>query len=175
MLGYLKKDVQKEIKSICSKKVNSVLRETSADIVSSFSWELLVKEIEVNAPTLLSLLHACVDVKRRQRKHKSVPSSRKNKSRIPSNTAIIGVCAGIILRNANHHMNLVQRLVSLILDNNHSSKQVGIAFLYSTYYYSSYCISKFLMCAGLFQAAEDAVEFVSYGGPEGQSSGSSLR
>ena len=128
VLGYLKKDVQKEIKSICSKKVNSVLREASADIVSSFSWELLVKEIEVNAPTLLSLLHACVDVKRRQRKRNSVLSSRKSKSQIPSNTAAIGVCAGIILRNANHHMNLVQRLISLILDNGHSSKQVGIAF-----------------------------------------------
>ena len=157
VLGYLKKDVQKEIKSICSKKVNSVLRETSADIVSIFSWELLVKEIEANAPTLLSLLCVCVDVQRRQRKRKSVSSLRKSKSRIPSNTAIIGVCAGIILRNANHHMNLVQQLISLILDNGHSSKQVGRLYLYSSSYYKL----KFLMCAGLFQAAKDAVEFVS--------------
>lgn len=61
-LAYLKKDVQREIKSICSKKVNSILRETSADIVSSFSWDLLVQEVEEKAPTLSSLLHACVDV-----------------------------------------------------------------------------------------------------------------
>ena len=125
-LVVLKKDVQKEIKLICSKKVNSVLRETSSDIVSSFSWDLLVKEVEVKAPTLLSLLHACVDVQRRQRKRGKVSSSgKKSKSRLTSNTAVIGVCAGIILRHANHHMNLVQRLISLILDNGHSSKQVS--------------------------------------------------
>ena len=142
VLGILKKDVQKEIKSICSKKANSVLRETSADIVSSFSWELLVEEVEAKAPTLLAILHACVDVRRRHRKHKSVQSSKKKtKSRLPSNTAVLGVCAGIILRHANHHMNLVQRLVSLILDNGHSSKQVStLHFVHKVL--NSYTLSK---------------------------------
>ena len=126
-LVVLKKDVQKEIKVICSKKENSILRETSSDIVSSFSWDLLVKEVEAKAPTMLSLLHACVDVQRRKRKRENVSSTgKKFKSRLPSNTAVLGVCAGIILRHANHHMNLVQRLVSLILDNGHSSKQASI-------------------------------------------------
>ena len=88
--------VQKNVHSLCD--INRYCKQ--------FSQELF-KKIAANASTLLSVLHACVDVNRRERKRNSVRSSRKTKLWISSNTAVIGVCAGVILGNANHHMNLV--------------------------------------------------------------------
>ena len=44
----------------------------------------------------------------------------------PISMAIIGVCAAIILRNKNMNMNLVQHIISLILNTGHASKQVSL-------------------------------------------------
>ena len=51
-------------------------------------------------------------------------ANKGRKSWRPSEEAVVGVCAAIMLRNQNVHMNLLQRIVSLILHNGHASKQV---------------------------------------------------
>ncbi len=122
VLSLLKKYIQKDMTVLCSKKEESVLRGKS---IHAFSWDILTKELQVKAPTLYAVLKACVDVKRRQKKTSKVTKKRSN-CRTSSNNAILGVCAGILLRHRNHHMNLIQRTIAMILNAGHSSKQVRI-------------------------------------------------
>ena len=46
------------------------------------------------------------------------------KSIKPADVAVLGVCACILLRHRNTHMNAMQRAISLVLHIGHSSKQV---------------------------------------------------
>ena len=69
--------------------------------VNRFSWDLLAKELESKAPTLYGVLSICVDVRRRKRKTKT------SKQKSSSNTAMLGVCAAILLRHRNQEMNLL--------------------------------------------------------------------
>ena len=99
------------------------------ETLTRFTWEQLAQEISHTAPTLHSVFEVCTDVKRRERKvvkgeEKSQAKGRR-KTRHCSNTVVLGVCAGILLRHHNHHMNFIQRLVSLILHSGHCAKQVS--------------------------------------------------
>ena len=119
---YLEKDVQQELTGMCSKKVASVFRASSAEHLHVFSWDQVSEELKCRAPTLHALLSMCVNVKRRVRPSKnsgSVPCSHK-----PSNSTVLGVCASILLRHRNQCMNTLQRLVSLVLHRGHAGKQV---------------------------------------------------
>ena len=122
VLAILKADIQKEMKLLCKKKTQSILRSRSAETLCTFSWDMLADELEEKAPNLFQVLKACVDVKRRKR-----ISEGRRKTRITSNTVVLGVCAGVLLRHCNHHMNLIQRLIALILHAGHSAKQVLVA------------------------------------------------
>jgi len=42
----------------------------------------------------------------------------------PSNSAILGDCAALLLRHRNHNLNAVQRIISIILYGGHAAKQV---------------------------------------------------
>ena len=42
----------------------------------------------------------------------------------PSNSAILGVCAALLLRHRNHNLNAVQRIISIILHGGHAAKWV---------------------------------------------------
>ena len=42
----------------------------------------------------------------------------------PKDSAVLGICAALLLRHRNHHLNLVQRIMSLILHCGHAGKQV---------------------------------------------------
>ena len=110
----------KEMTVLCSSESKSILRASSLEALNSFTWEKLSSELSAKAPTLYAVLDACVNVKRRG---KVTPES---KSRHSSRHAVLGMCAAIILRNRHHHMNLVQRIVSLILHGGHSAKQVSV-------------------------------------------------
>ena len=46
----------------------------------------------------------------------------------PDDDVILCVCAAILLKHRNIHMNKLQRIVSLILYNGHASKQVTMHF-----------------------------------------------
>ncbi len=124
VLRLLKKYIQKDMTVLCSKKENeeSILRGKS---INAFSWDILTKELQVKAPTLYAVLKACVDVNRRPKKERKA-TKKRSKCRTSSNTAILGVCAAILLRHRNHHMNLIQRTIAMILNAGHSSKQVCI-------------------------------------------------
>ena len=122
VLNMLKRDIQSDIKHMCSVTTGSILQESSVDAAGKFSWTMLQTEVKHSAPTLFAVLEACVDVKRR----KNPVKQRKTKKRTSSNVTIFGICAAIILRHRNHHMNLLQRMVSLALHSGHSSKQVNI-------------------------------------------------
>ena len=141
VLKYLSKDVQKELSVLCSKKVQSVFRIHSPgntllqctyhyhglllpelpffmllEMLERFKWEDVATELTARAPTLHSVLKMCVEVKRRERPHKR---SYRN-----SDVSVMGVCASVILRHKNQHMNALQNIISLLLHRGHAGKQV---------------------------------------------------
>ena len=118
-LKILSADIQKEMKFLCSKHANSILRATSEKKLSTFTWDQLAEELEGKAPTFFAMLMAFVSVKRRKK-----TETRRPNSRCVSDKTVLGVCAGILLRHSSHHMNLVQRIVALILHSGHCAKEV---------------------------------------------------
>lgn len=85
--------------------------------LEKFKWDDVVNELKVRAPTLHAILHMCVDVKRRKRTAK--------RSYRSSNVAVMGVCASVVLRHKNQHMNVLQHIISLLLHRGHAGKQVN--------------------------------------------------
>lgn len=100
--------LRKEIKNMCSEKVNSLLLDKSPGAISEFSWEKLKNELSSNAPTLFCILQGCTKTK--------VPRSNRD--------ATIGICAAILLRFHYPKISLVQRIISIVLYAGHSAKQV---------------------------------------------------
>ncbi len=131
IVDILAKRVQKEMAVMCSKKTSSTLRSAKPEALENFSWDTLVAEVETHAPTLLQVLRGIADVKHRVRKG----SKPKLKSTRPSNTAVVGVCAAILLRHGNVHTNLLQKMVSLLLSGGHASKQVHVTLSLHDYNY----------------------------------------
>lgn len=120
-LKVLEKDIQKDLTKIASKKWgSSCLRQRTLDALESFSWEKLLLELKLKAPTLYHVLQGCVNVRRRER------AGRQGKRRVhrPNDSAVLGVCAALLCRHRNQHLNLLQRLISLILHSGHAGKQV---------------------------------------------------
>lgn len=105
---------------MCSKQHTTVFRGSSAETLGSFSWDGVADELERRAPTLHAILKECVEVKRRERPSKK----RRRGSYRPSNSAVIGICACILMRHKNQQMNVLQRMISLILQRGHAGKQV---------------------------------------------------
>ena len=107
--------VEKELKKLCSKKVNSIQRMASAQALKGFKWSSIVAEARVHAPILLQLLSTI-----------SSKQSRKNKVD-RSHNSVIGVLLCVLCKHRNPSMMLFQRVLSLILYAGHSAKQVRIA------------------------------------------------
>ena len=91
----------------------SLLRQTSL----SFSWDAIVSDIEMHAPTLYGVLRVCAEVRKRQKGVKRAHSQVNLR-------AVIGVCGAVFLRNRSARMNLFQQLVSVVLSAGHASKMV---------------------------------------------------
>lgn len=122
VIAVLTSDIQKEMTKLCAKSTRSLLQQSSVMAISEFSWEALAEELERVTPTLYAILKGCVSVKRRQRNSPETARQRKQ----PSDNAVLGVCASILLRHKNVHMNTLQRIISLVLHSGHSAKQVHI-------------------------------------------------
>lgn len=122
VIRALSGEIQKELTTMVSKKNGSILRDMSRDGYAKFSWDSLITELEKHAPVLLQFLTGCVHVQRRVRK-----KVKKNCS--PKKNSIVGLCAAILLRNRNTHMNLFQRIISVILDAGHASKRVSKKYM----------------------------------------------
>ena len=120
VLQILARRTQKEMSAMCSKKKPSVLRGTEADDLLLFSWEKLEAETQAVAPTVHQILRGMVEVKRRVR----TSCATKHNYR-PSNVAVFGMCVAISLRHKNTHMNILQKIVSLILSGGHACFKAG--------------------------------------------------
>lgn len=119
----LKREIQKDMSRLCARKSSSMLRDTSVEALSCFTWDALCEELAVKGPPLLAILKACAEVKRRKQSSIKKKGSQL-KTRHCSDVAVIGVMAAVLLRHCNQDMNLVQRMVTLILYNSHCSKQI---------------------------------------------------
>lgn len=122
--------IRKEMTVMCSKNVDSILRKATSHAMAEFKWETIVEELEVCAPTLLSILRGSVAVNRRVRvrhvKGRKSIRIQARKSNTCAEATVIGLCAAILLRNRNVHMNLVQSIISILLNCGHASKQVCV-------------------------------------------------
>ena len=101
--------VRNELILMCSDSANSILRQKFSSAYKDFSWEKLLKELETNAPILLSILQQCTHTRR----------PRPNRNNI-----VIGMCAAILLKLGYAKMNLVQKVLSLVLYGGNSGKLV---------------------------------------------------
>lgn len=111
LMKKLSRVLREEMKMMCSEKTVSVLRSKSYDVLKNFKWEDLLKEMSVHAPTLAHILQSCTG-----------KSSKKS--------AVIGVCASILLKSRCSKMSLVQKRVMLILHAGHCGKQVNRSTMY---------------------------------------------
>ena len=123
VLDILGRHVQKKMKLLCSKKTPSVFRDNSPDAVKKFSWNAVTSELETRVPTLFNLMVLVVNQGFHQKSNVAPKKSRTSK---PTHTAVVGMCAAILMKNRNVHLNLVQRVLSLALHSGHASKHVSL-------------------------------------------------
>ena len=83
----------------------------SKNSLEKFTWDRIWSEVETCCPLLASFIKGCLP-----------PKLQDNSCSLPS----LCVCASIILKMQNSHINLVQGLLSLLLKSGHASKQVHI-------------------------------------------------
>ena len=109
---YLIKRVQtivhKELRSLCSNKVNSVLRRAD---MRKFSWDLLLDEVKLHAPLFFAIIQSCA----------RTTTPRDN------DKSVIGICIAVLLKHKFHKMCLVQKLISIVLYAGHAGKEVCTA------------------------------------------------
>ena len=109
------------MKSLCTIRSASILRDSSPMCLCSFQWRDVINEMQANVPTLLGLLQGCIQ-------RKSLKRVRK-RSYLVQDDGIIGICAAILLRHQNPKMNLIQRIVSILLYSGHAPKLVKNSLL----------------------------------------------
>lgn len=98
--------------------------------LKTFQWADIAADLKWTAPLLCSLLEKCVEA---------------NRARVRSlnSNVVIGLVGGILLRNANERVNIVQRLISILLTAAHAPKQVILfVYWYTDYTYYNIAISK---------------------------------
>ena len=98
------KEVQKELKEICSDEYCSILRMKYKVALERFTWDRVWQELENKAPTLLKILSGGA-------------SSNNIKPAICT-------CASILLKLRNPKVNVVQAVVSVVLKAGHANIQV---------------------------------------------------
>ena len=109
VMKKFKRTLRAEVKCMCSSKVDSVLQKRSYDELKSFKWQRLISELEVHAPTLLSILNACTT---------GTQQPRENR------VSVVGMCCAMILKLHYSRMSLVQKIIATILQAGHCNKQV---------------------------------------------------
>ena len=118
----LSRIITSEIKVCCSTAVGSVMRSLHNCDLREFCWKKLNEEMTTHAPLLTYILQSCLNTK----------TPRDN------TVAIIGVCGALIFNHRFKHMNLVQKIISLILYCGHAGKNVSLCELYYVNVYMFY-------------------------------------
>ena len=119
VINLLSTTLGKEMKKLCSKRVNSLLRRKDCISLQEFNIHDIVNEMKVHAPSVLTLLRGCLQGRNRSR-------TNKTKSRVFDEDLVVGVCCAILLRGRSQRMSLLQRVISLILYCGHASKRVSV-------------------------------------------------
>ena len=91
--------LRRELALMCSDQTNSILRSQSMSDLRNFTWNSLLSELSLKAPTLLPILQSCT--------YLSKP--RQNRS------AVIGMCSALLLKHRFSKMCIVQKVISLAL------------------------------------------------------------
>ena len=102
--------VNKELKCLCSSKVNSFLQ--SFD-VTGFSRDAVHAQLKSHAPLFLAFMQVCTQTKK----------PRKN------NSTVLGMYTAILLKHRCKEMNLEQKVLSLVLYVGNARKQVLLNFI----------------------------------------------
>lgn len=105
--------INKELKTMCSRSFDSILREKSQVAMEHFRWESVWGEPLQSAPVLMAILQGSI-VRR-----KSVELPRRAKP-------VLSMCASMLLKFRNPQMCYLQCVVSLLLHAGHAGTQVCI-------------------------------------------------
>ena len=97
-------DVQKEVASLCSESITSLLYDKTVNALETFSWDNLLQEIESRSPTLPDLMQWCTKMKKPRKNTKS----------------IVAFLVAILCRHRRPKFSLLQRIISLILYSGHA-------------------------------------------------------
>ena len=119
VINLLSATLGKEMKKLCSQKVNSILRRKDSTSLQEFNIRDVVSEMKVHAPSVLSLLRGCLQGRNRSR-------AKKTTSRAFDEDLVVGIYSAILLRGRSQRMSLLQRVISLILYCGHASKRVSM-------------------------------------------------
>ena len=103
------REMQREIRNICSDTHDSILRMTSKPALENFTWDRVWQELLAKSPLLAATLTGLL------------PASKKMHSNV---IPALCVCASIILKLQNQKVNVVQTMISLVLKAGHATKQV---------------------------------------------------
>lgn len=107
------KIINKELKTMCSRSFDSILREKSQAAMEHFSWESVWGELLQSAPVLMAIMQGSVA----RRKSMELPQMAK---------PVLCMCASMLLKFRNPQMCYLQCVVSLILHAGHAGTQVSI-------------------------------------------------
>lgn len=100
------KEVQSELKEICSDSYDTILRMKYKVALESFTWRRVWRELQNKTPTLLAIL-----------------SGRCSNG--PVQPAVC-TCASILMKLRNPKVNLVQAMISVVLKAGHANTQVRV-------------------------------------------------
>lgn len=109
MIKRIGHEMRKEMKVMCSDATASILRSDEKEHLSSFAWDVMNKELSTHAPTFSAILKECT----------------KTRLKRDNGEAVVGVCAGILLKHRLNKMSLIQKIISIILFHGCASKAVS--------------------------------------------------
>jgi hypothetical protein len=107
VIAKVGQSVQRELAYTCSQEGKSLYGKKSPADLRSFNWSNLASDLKRTMPTFHSTLEACFESK---------PQHKKD--------IVIAFLGGIIIKQRNHKVSLMQRLFSLLMYASHCPKQV---------------------------------------------------
>ena len=105
----LTRTIRKEVKELCSRNYDTILRMKTKPALQSFTWQRIWDELDTKAPLLLTILTNCLP---------------KKKGSSDAVKPALCMCASILLKLTNPHVNLAQGVLSVVLRAGHTPKQV---------------------------------------------------
>lgn len=117
----ISKEVQGELKEICSDSYDTILRMKYKVALQNFTWSRVWKELQSKTPTLLAIL-----------------SGGYSKGQVQP---ALCTCASILMKLRNPKVNLVQAMISVLLKAGHANTQVSVLTIASKHerHFSVFC------------------------------------